>query len=179
MSNLNYIHVFFENIGHSYVTDLSIKTTVESVTEYFLNTSFDVGNYPIENMHNCVGFHFFDKNNNKDHFVGNCSQSNLEKFGLVTCHDQQQKIKNMNISTRYRFENPTLNDAIKNGFKVRQGDDLKGGQIGSPSQLAHGLNYALVKLPWGFGLTKALYDDKGELVVIGNYNDILTALKGA
>lgn len=91
MSNLNYAHIMFKNSNHGYVTDLSVNTTVESVTDYFLHTSFDVGIYPTENMQSCIGIHFYDKKNDADHFIGEISQSNLDNFGLNTAYKNNVK----------------------------------------------------------------------------------------
>lgn len=83
MKKLNIITVFFNDCTKSYKTNVSAQSTVKSVTKYFLNTSFDVGNYPNENIQKCIGLHFQDVNNGTDHFVGNCSFRNLKAFDVV------------------------------------------------------------------------------------------------
>lgn len=83
---MNIIRVFFENSVYSYATSVSVNCDVKSATDYFLNSVFDVGTYPIENQQKCVGFWLTDKENQNDHFVGNCSVENVAKFenGLIT-----------------------------------------------------------------------------------------------
>lgn len=80
----------------------------------------------------------------------------------------------MNVPTRYRLENPTLEKAINNGFIVRVRSSRA--QKNSPMQKAFDLNYKIVKMGFGFGLTSALYDNEGQLVAIGDYKDIMEGL---
>lgn len=135
MANLNYAHIFFENSDHSYITDLSIKTTVESVTDYFLNTSFDVGNYPVENLKKCVGLHFYSKNNDCDYFIGSCSDENIKKFGLVTCKNKEiESINGIFFNAMGELietnKNHSLNDLMITHDKlIKDGEYIKASRI--------------------------------------------------
>lgn len=80
---LNTCYVFFNNPTHSYATSMSAQTTSMSVKDYFLHTVLDCGYYPQENMQECVGICFIDKNKGTMNFFGECSKENLEKFDLL------------------------------------------------------------------------------------------------
>ena len=79
---LNTCYLFFKNPAHSYVTSMSAQATGLSAKNYFLNTVFDCGYYQ-ENMKECIGLCFIDKNKGTTSFFGECSKENLEKFDLL------------------------------------------------------------------------------------------------
>ena len=79
---LNICYVFFKNPAHSYATSMSEQATSMSAKKYFLNTVLDCGYYPQENMQECIGICFIDKNKGTTSFYGECSKENLEKFYL-------------------------------------------------------------------------------------------------
>lgn len=48
------VKVIFKNEKYNYYTSVSEQTTKESAKDYFVNTVFDVGSYPHENMQECI-----------------------------------------------------------------------------------------------------------------------------
>jgi hypothetical protein len=58
MSNLNSVIVKFDNSDYNYTTCVSLTATRESCEKYFINTWFNVGSFPIENMQKCTSILF-------------------------------------------------------------------------------------------------------------------------
>lgn len=64
---LNSVKVMFADAKYNYETNVSATSTKESVNEYFVGKSFDMGIYPAENMQQCIGIEFTDNNIIKHH----------------------------------------------------------------------------------------------------------------
>ena len=52
------IKVIFENPDYNYITSVNLKTTDKENIDYFVNTVFNVGCYPVENMQKCIKIEF-------------------------------------------------------------------------------------------------------------------------
>jgi len=48
------IKVIFKNPIYNYVTSVNPKATEEELKKYFVNTVFNLGNYPSENPQKCT-----------------------------------------------------------------------------------------------------------------------------
>lgn len=80
---LSYAHVFMSNPENSYYTELSHDISLESVSKYFIGQVMEMGSET--NLDKCVGIHFWSAKNDTDHFVGEVSKENLDKFRLNIC----------------------------------------------------------------------------------------------
>ena len=54
----NSVKVIFANSKYNYTTSVSDKTTEEDARKYFVNTSFDMGIYPVEDLQMCIDIEF-------------------------------------------------------------------------------------------------------------------------
>lgn len=59
---LNSVKVLFADSSYNYETNVSVNTTKESASKYFIGQDFDLGIYPAENMQTCIGIEFTDNN---------------------------------------------------------------------------------------------------------------------
>lgn len=82
---LSYAHVFMSNPENSYYTELAHDISFESVSEYFIGQVMEMGSET--NLDECVGLHFWSAKNDTDHFVGEVSKQNLDKFRLNICFE--------------------------------------------------------------------------------------------
>jgi hypothetical protein len=57
-NNLQSVKVHFEDSKLDYITSLSPAATEQSAKEYFIGKSFDLGRYPKEDFHKCIGITF-------------------------------------------------------------------------------------------------------------------------
>jgi hypothetical protein len=55
---MNSVIVKFDNSKYNYQTNVSNNTTLESATKYFVNTWFNLGIYPREEMKKCTSIKF-------------------------------------------------------------------------------------------------------------------------
>lgn len=62
MKKLNSVKVLFENPEHNYKTSVSAESTEETVKHYFVGKYFDMGRFPNEDFHKCIGIEFIDNN---------------------------------------------------------------------------------------------------------------------
>ena len=46
--------VIFTESKHDYSTSVNGKLSDQQIKDYFINTVFDVGMYPVENMQKCI-----------------------------------------------------------------------------------------------------------------------------
>jgi hypothetical protein len=107
MSNkLNSVKVMFQDSQYNYETNVSAETTKESAEAYFLNTLFDVGVFPRENMQECISIEFTDNNksnktdlkkfNDNDTFIS----VSVYKFPLGNCGGITDNVKSIFIPAR-------------------------------------------------------------------------------
>lgn len=54
MAQFKTVLVMFEDQAKNYKTPVNGKLTDEEIKEYFINTVFNVGIYPVENMQKCI-----------------------------------------------------------------------------------------------------------------------------
>ena len=54
----NSVKVIFRNPKYNYTTSVSDATTEETARIYFVNTSFDLGVYPNEDLQVCIDIKF-------------------------------------------------------------------------------------------------------------------------
>ncbi len=47
-------HIKFKNEKYNYSTNINPKCTNKEIKTYFVNTVFNVGSYPLENMQECI-----------------------------------------------------------------------------------------------------------------------------
>ena len=85
MKNLSYAHIFMNNPENSYCTDLNPNIDLHTVSNYFIGQIMEIGSDT--NLDHCVGLHFYSAKNDTDHFVGEVSKENLDKFRLNTCYE--------------------------------------------------------------------------------------------
>lgn len=83
MKNLSYTHVFMSNPENSYYTDLARDVNLITVSNYFIGQTMEMGSDT--KLDKCVGLHFYSAKNDTDHFVGEVSKENLDKFRLNDC----------------------------------------------------------------------------------------------
>lgn len=55
MKQFKTVTVKFEDPQHNYKTSVNGECSNESIKQYFVNTSFNVGRFPIENIQKCIG----------------------------------------------------------------------------------------------------------------------------
>ncbi len=55
---MNSVKVIFNDSKFNYITTVSNQTTKQKAINYFVNTFFDVGMFPIENMQKCIKIAF-------------------------------------------------------------------------------------------------------------------------
>lgn len=48
------VKIIFENSVYNYLTDINPQCTYQEIRKYFVNSYFDVGVYPAENMQKCI-----------------------------------------------------------------------------------------------------------------------------
>lgn len=82
---LSYAHVFMSNPKNSCYTELAHGVSLHAVSKYFIGQTMEMGSDT--NLDKCVGLHFYSAKNGTDHFVGEVSQENLDKFRLNTCFE--------------------------------------------------------------------------------------------
>lgn len=54
MGNFKTVEVIFKNPEHNYKTSVNPQSLDKSLNEYFVNTWFNLGAYPVENMQQCI-----------------------------------------------------------------------------------------------------------------------------
>jgi len=59
---LNSVKVLFADSTCNYETSVSAHTTEKEATEYFVGKSFDMGHFPAEEIHKCIGIEFINNN---------------------------------------------------------------------------------------------------------------------
>lgn len=57
---LTTIKVIFKDPRYNYLTDINANAPHETVKDYFINTSFDMGCYPVEDLQVCIDIEFID-----------------------------------------------------------------------------------------------------------------------
>jgi hypothetical protein len=57
-SKLKSVKVIFKNPVYNYVTSVNGKSSEEGLRNYFVNTVFDVGGYPVEDLQKCIDIKF-------------------------------------------------------------------------------------------------------------------------
>jgi hypothetical protein len=62
---MSYVKVKFADNKYNYVTSINPQCTLEEVTKHFVNTYFDMGIFPIENVQKCIDIEYFNSNNER------------------------------------------------------------------------------------------------------------------
>lgn len=60
MARFKTVLVMFEDQANNYKTPVNGKLTDQEIKEYFINTVFNVGVYPVENMKKCINVEIQD-----------------------------------------------------------------------------------------------------------------------
>ena len=114
MSNLklNSVKVMFQDSQYDYETNVSADSTKESAEAYFLNTLFDVGVFPIENLQECISIEFTDNNKSNKKEVKKFADDDrfisvsVYKFPLGNCGGITDNVKSIFIPAKngnYKF----------------------------------------------------------------------------
>lgn len=59
--NLKTVEVIFKNPQYNYKTAVNAKSSKESLIEYFVGTSFDLGVFPKEDFQKCIDIKIIKK----------------------------------------------------------------------------------------------------------------------
>jgi hypothetical protein len=59
---MNYVKVKFADNKLNYITSINPQCTLDEVKKYFVNTYFDMGTFPIEDMQQCIDIEYFNCN---------------------------------------------------------------------------------------------------------------------